>query len=398
MKIAAITAEYDPFHNGHDLLIKKAREAGAEYIVAVMSGNFVQRGEPALFRNDVRIRAALEGGVDLVIQLPVTYALSGAKKFAFGAVSAADALGCVDTLTFGSEAGDVSVLSEAARLLESEEIVEATLRELKKGISYASARENALRSISPACADVIRYPNNILGVEYISALRKLGSGIVPETVLREGAGHDSSPGEGNIASASAIRELIINGGEWKKYVPERVFDTLKNAPPGSRITDASAFETMLLYRLRTASAEDIARCPDVSEGLENRIYAAARDAVTAEEFFALAKTKRYSHARIRRIAANLLAGITAEDAEMPLPYLRVCGFGEKGAELLRTVYETAKLPVITKPSELKKCGAGAERMFALEATAGDIYALCTDERGTCGEELRFSPIIIDKKA
>ncbi|MGN0547320.1 MAG: nucleotidyltransferase family protein, partial [Acutalibacteraceae bacterium] len=205
MNTAGIIAEYNPFHNGHAYLIQKAREAGADCIVAVMSGNFVQRGEPALFSHPIRTRAALMNGVDLVLQLPVIYALSGAQSFAQAGVSVLEALGCVDSLVFGSECGSTEQITQAAVELSGEEIKPLISEELSKGISFASARENALRRISPESADIIRKPNNILGVEYISAIRRIGGGMKAVTFARTGAGHDSSEACGYSASASMIR-------------------------------------------------------------------------------------------------------------------------------------------------------------------------------------------------
>lgn len=394
MKIAGIIAEYNPFHNGHALFIEKAREQGAECVVAVMSGNFVQRGEPALFRNDIRVRAALEGGADLVLRLPVCCATAGAKSFALGGVKVLDALGCIDTLVFGSECGDTEILCRTAELIESKDVQNAIAEEMKKGIPFAAARENAIRRFSDECADIIGKANDILAVEYISALKNLGSNIRPYAIKREGADHDSTVSGGGIASASYIRSLIMNNEEWKDFVPEKVYNILSTATDEQKITDFSKLETAVLYRLRTASAEEIAKCPDVSEGIENRIIAASKESATLDELYSKVKTKRYSHARIRRIILSFCLGITSEDVGNGASFIGVCGFNSRGAELLKTAYKAASMPVITKAAELKNAESKVKKAYEIECRAGDIYALCTDKTGNCSATIREIPIKI----
>ena len=388
MKVAGIIAEYNPFHNGHAYLVEKARENGATHVVAVMSGNFVQRGEPALLDRSVRTQAALMNGVDLVLQLPAVYAASPAQSFARAAVEILDGTGFVDELVFGSECGDAEKLISAVCALESEKLKLLLDEELKKGISFASARENALRSIDPESADVIKSPNNILGVEYISALRRLGSRIKPVTFPRTGAEHDSKETGGNIASASHIRELFLNGG-WEEFVPKNAVELYRSAP----VADIKRIENAILYKLRTADAGSLSKAPDVSEGIENRIISAAETATNLEELYSFSKTKRYSHARIRRIILGHFLGFTAEDAAIPAPYIRVTGFNEKGAGLIRGAKGTAGLPVITKAADVALLGENAKKIFSLECRAGDIFALCFENKLPCGEEKRCRPII-----
>ncbi len=393
MKVAGIIAEYNPFHNGHAALIEKARAAGATHIVAVMSGNFVQRGEPAIFDYSVRTCAALSCGVDLVIQLPAVYAVSGAQSFARAGVSILDSLGIVDEIVFGSECGDAEKIRIAAKNVYSEKLSEYIAPELAKGITFASARENALKMISPESAEIIRQPNNILGVEYVAALERIGSKINPVTFGRVGAGHGESGVFGTVASASYIRELISEGKEWENLVPGNAFkyyrESLNN---GDALTDLSKFETAVLYKMRMATAEEIAKSPDVSEGVENRIMAAAKQAPTLEELYSAAKTKRYTHARIRRIVVNTAIGITAEDLAKPVPYIRILGFNGKGAELLKAAKETAKLPVMVKTADVSDMDKTAERVFEIECRAGDIYSLCKKNTACAGAEKNFIPL------
>ena len=395
MKVAGIIAEYNPFHNGHALLIEKARRAGATHVVAVMSGNFVQRGECAMFHHRERTKAALLNGVDLVIQLPAVYAVSGAQSFARAGVELLDSLGFVDMLVFGSECGDISKLTDAAATVYSSEVQSLIARETEKGIAFAAARENALRQISDEAADIIKEPNNILGVEYIAAVMQSGSRMQPVTFRRIGAGHDTACAEGKTASASYIRECISNGAEWEKYVPANAAQIFENALKSNiSPVEINKNELAVLYKMRTISKEELALAPDVSEGIENRIIAAAKDASTLGELYSKAKTKRYSHARIRRIVVNSFLGITAADLRIRPPYIRVTGFTPEGRELIKTAKETAVLPVITKAADVSKLGAQAQRIFELECMAGDIYSLMMPCALPCGEEKRFTPVNI----
>ncbi len=388
MKVAGIITEYNPFHNGHAHLIRMARDNGATHVVAVMSGNFVQRGEPAVFDRSVRTRAALMNGVDLVLQLPAVWAVSAAQSFARAGIEILDGLGFVDELVFGSECGDTEKIASAVCGLESEELKPLLDAELKKGISFASARENALRAICPESADIIKSPNNILGVEYVMALRRTGSNIKPVTFPRIGAEHDAKECCGEIASASFIRDNFSDGG-WESFVPGNAAEIYKITPTA----DMKRIEGAMLYRMRTADSASLSAAPDISEGIENRIVSASEKAKSLEEIYSFSKTKRYSHARIRRIILNYFLGFTAEDTALSVPYIRVIGFNEKGAELIRKAKETARLPIVTKAADIAPLGENAQRIFSLECRAGDVYALCFENVAACGDEKRSRPVI-----
>ncbi len=393
MKIVGIIAEYNPFHKGHELLIRKARENGATHVVAVMSGNCVQRGETAIFGQRARAAAALECGTDLVLQLPVVYAASGAQSFARAGVRLLDALGCVDELVFGSECGDAQLILSAAKAIYSEEVQTKIAEEIKKGITFAVARENALRAVDPMLADVIQSPNNILGVEYAAAIDLIGSKIKPVTFERVGAGHGENGDFEGIASASYIRELIRNGGDWQKFVPEsaaKIFE--KELEAGNAVVNSNKYETAVLYKMRTVSAKELALVPDVSEGIENRILSAAARATTLEELYDGAKTKRYTHARIRRIVLNSLIGITAADLAAPVPYMRLLGLNGRGAEILKLTKESRKLPLIAKTADVSQLGADGERVFEIECRAADIRALCTEKTAVCASETDYTAV------
>lgn len=390
MKIAGIIAEYNPFHNGHAFLAEKAREAGFSHVVAVMSGNFVQRGEPALMHHSVRTRAALECGADLVLQLPAVYAASGAQSFAQAGVEILNGLGCVDSLVFGSECGNAEKIAAVSKMIYGEELKPLIACELEKGITFASARENALRKINPEYADIIQSPNNILGVEYAAAIDRLKSPITPVTFARAGVSHDSENAAGGFASASLIREKIRAGESIEAFVPEKAAEIYRNAD----IADIAEIENAILYRMRTVTAQELANAPDVSEGIENRIISAAKQSTSLEELYMLAKTKRYTHARIRRIILNCFLNVTAEDLKIPVPYIRVTGFNERGAQIIRAAKASASLPVITKAADLAKLDGRAQRIFSLESMAGDVYSLCMKNRMPCGTEKDFRPVII----
>lgn len=390
MKVAGIIAEYNPFHNGHALLAQMAREAGATHVIAVMSGNFVQRGEPALMHHSVRTRAALECGVDLVLQLPSAYAVSSAQSFARAGAEIFDGTGCVDWLVFGSECGDTRKITETARLIYSDEIRPLISAELEKGITFAAARENALRKINSGYADIIKSPNNILGVEYAAALGRLGSRIKPVTFARVGAEHDSKEASGSIASASLIREAIKSGADFADFVPEKAAELYSAAA----IADIKLLENAILYKMKTTTAQALSFAPDVSEGIENRIVTAAKEAENLEGLYILSKTKRYTHARIRRIIMNHFLCVTAADLALSVPYIRVTGFNERGAELVRMFKKTAKLPVVTKASDIPQAGGNAQRIFSLECTAGEIFSLCMPGNTRYSAEKAYKPIII----
>ncbi len=386
MKTSGIIAEYNPFHNGHKYLIDKAKEMGATHTVAVMSGNFVQRGEPALFNTAARVNAALEGGIDLVLQLPLPYAVSGAQNFARGGVEVLNGTGVVDKLIFGTESADKQKLSDLSDFLISGAPDDEIKAQLQQGITYAKARENAIVKLNPQLADVVTAPNNILALEYVNSIKKSGSNMDFEGVCRIGAEHDSDKLSGSFASASQLRKMIIAGEGIEKYVPN--YKLYADLPVFNAVA-FNKYETAILYKMRTATAEEIALSPDVSEGIENRIKAAAESAVTLEELYSLTKTKRYTHARIRRIVLSTLLGLTAEMASKPVPYIRVLGFNQRGAELLREMKKSASLPIVTKAADVADLSTEAKEMFALECRATDVYNLLSETPLPAGEEKKY---------
>lgn len=396
LNTSAIISEYNPFHNGHKYHVEKTRELGATHMIAIMGGNFSQRGTPSIVSKWAKTEMALSNGIDLVLELPTLWTVATAERFAFGAVSVADALGCVDSISFGSEEGNIENLKQAARAVLSDEINLPIKQNLTKGLSYAAARENAVAQIfGEDISKLLSSPNNILAVEYIKSLLLLNSSIIPMTIQRKGIGHDDDMVYNNIASASYIRKSIIGNEDVINIVPESVLNILKQQNKlGFAPVDIRLLERAVLSKLRTMSIDEISNVPDVSEGLENRIYEAIRKSKSLEELYDNIKTKRYTHARIRRIVLSAFLDIKGSDTSLRMPYIRVLGFNEKGREILKQAKETAKLPIIMKYSQIYSLDRGAKRVFDIECRSTDLYALCSPKVRNCGLEMTENQIIL----
>ena len=373
MNICGIVCEYNPFHNGHRFLIDECRRIlGADTaVVCAMSGDFVQRGEAAAFLKHDRARAAVAGGADLVLELPLPWCLSPAETFARGAVGLLGAAGLVTHLCFGSECGDLSLLRETAEKLFDPELDAMIRARMADRTPYAAARQAAVETLLGKPTPVLARPNDILAVEYLKALRKQGLFLAPLTVARRGAGHDSGKAD-DLPSASFLREKLRAGEDIRPWLPAAVWEALEQ---GEGLVDRAAVETALLSRLRFLPEEALAAAPDVSEGLERRIFRAARTEPALEAAVAAASGKRYPAARVRRICLAAALGVRAGDSDGIPPYLRVLAANARGAALLREMEEKAALPVLTKPAHVHSLGAAAERCFTLGAGAADLCAL-----------------------
>jgi len=388
MKVAAVIAEYNPFHNGHALHLERTRElAGATHIVAVMSGDFVQRGDAACADKRTRALTAVRCGADLVLELPLPWAIAGAETFARGGVGIAAALGCVDILSFGSECGDIGLIARTAALTDSGEALLRLRERLDGGASFAAARSAALAQIAPECAALLSEPNDTLGVEYCRALSVLAPHIRPFCVQRTGAAHDSaSAREGQPVSASYLRSRLSAGEDisaLEGFMPAAAVQLLREtAAAGSCSADLRRLDRALLLRLRSMTAEELSVLPDVGEGLEHRIADCARRmSGTDAGFMRLCdeiKCKRYTHARLRRILLSALLGITAGDSDGTPPYLRVLAMNRRGQEIL-AAYAAAKgesgLPLITRYAQVSSLDGHGRRIFELCADAADVYGL-----------------------
>lgn len=387
MTVSGVIAEFNPFHNGHEYLLGQAKKTG-DAVVAVMSGNFVQRGEPAIMPAADRVRAALLGGADLVAELPLPWAMATAQRFALGGVSMLDGIGITDRLVFGSESGNTDALRTVSQALEDERVTAELKRRLSAGEPFAAARQKALEAFCPR-AGVISQPNDTLGVEYINALRALNSSIIPFAVKRVGVCHDGGT-DGSSASGSAIRKLLAAGEDVRKYASL----TADAVGRGAGISDPARLETAILYKMRTITADELRLAPDISEGIENRIIRAAAEASTLEELFAAAKTKRYSHARIRRIVMSAFLGLTAADGEGTPPYFRVLGFNSVGRGLLKEIDKKGNLPIIMKYTDIKGLDERAVRCWELTCSAADVFGLTLSPVSGCGSVQKYTPVIL----
>ncbi len=376
MSVFAVICEYNPFHNGHKYLIEQVKKDG-DTVIAVMSGSFTQRGDVAVSDKFSRAETALRNGADLVIELPAVFAYSNAETFARGGVEIANSLNVVDKLCFGAEDADINLLKLAGEAFEDKRFKKELKKYMDSGEYYPRAVKKTLEEVySPALASVVEKPNNILAVEYIKALS--GTGIEPVAVKRIGAAHDSTEVEDNITSASNIREMIKSGKNFSPFVPNY---TINNP------ADIKRLERIILYKLRTMSKEEIKKLPDVSEGLENRIYDAARSSKSLDELFEAIKTKRYTMARIRRIAVSALLNIKSEDSKTSAKYIRVLAFNEKGAHLLSQIKEKGSLPLITNVADgYNSLNDDAKKMFDIDILATDTFNMALSEIKACGED------------
>ncbi len=398
MKVSGIICEYNPFHNGHLYHIRETRKNGATHIVAVMSGNFVQRGDTAVMDKLERARLAVRSGADLVIELPVQYCLASAEKFAEGAVWLLNSLGIVDELSFGSECGDTAKLAAALKKVDEVSVSHADeIRTImEKGYTYPRALSSVINGIDESVGDVIEEPNNLLAIEYMRALKRFSSPIKPFTVKRSIAQHDSMTAENGYASASLIREKIsiAHGADLiRDYTTTLWADAVEKAVRSGETADISRLERILLYKLRTSSVQEISRISDVGQGLENRIYG-AKMAGSLEELLFTVKTKRYTMARIRRIMLCLLIGITKSDmTHMPV-YGRILAINERGREILAAAKGKAGIPFATSISKLSQINSVARRFAELEIRASDIYGLALETVNSAQKDYR-AKIMID---
>lgn len=421
-KIAGIIAEYNPFHNGHKMQIKKTKElTGSEYVIVVMSGDFVQRGEPAIVNKYNRTRMALLNGADLVIELPAAYALSSAEGFAYGGVSILNKLNCVDYLSFGSESGDIDALSNIAKLLlnPGNEFNQSVLSDIKNGTSYPKALSNALeksgitQTFSNDSASnrydlkEIFSPNNILGIEYIKALLLLNSSITPVTIKREDNGYNSQTinEEYEYSSASSLRKILSEGINkpktslektdeayklCQKYIPEEVNRLLNN----EKLVSTNDFSNLIYYKLlSTFSVKDsnftndfLESFQDINLELCGKINKNLKDFRNVEQFIELLKSKNITYARISRVLYHILFDISESLVKSEPSYARVLGFKKDSTELLNLIKNSSKIDLITKLADAK-----TTPLLEKDIYISNIYEQIA---GTHINEYQQSPIII----
>ena len=393
MQVCGVICEYNPFHKGHALhLARAAALSGADYIICVMSGSVTQRGAFARHDKWTRARMALEGGADLVLELPVRFAAAPAQEFAQGGVSLLNALGVTTHLSFGCEAPAMELIQSAAHLLseESAEFKLALRRHLDQGLPYPRARALAAQQVSGINSELIALPNASLAIEY---LRALPGHITPVPVMREGSGyHDEALGA--LSSATAIRAALARGELDRALAAVPSASLLSAAHERGNVHEEEALTKALLYRLRTMCAGELAAICGMEEGLEHRFLAAAKSAHTRDELILSVKSKRYTYARLSRICTNVLLNITKDfTAENAAPsYARVLGFRREAQPLLRAIKENASIPLVTKAADANP----EDPLFALDVRAQDLWSLgCTSEKlQNSGRDFITSPVIL----
>jgi len=429
--VVGLVTEYNPFHNGHLYHYTRAKEvAGAEYAVSVMSGNFVQRGEPALVNKWARAEMAVAAGIDLVLEIPAAYATRSARDFARGAVRILDATGIVTHLCFGSELGQTGPLQHLADLLTEEpDPLKKLIRDnLARGMVLPRAQSEALQEYyhrrgltreADYWQGLMSSPNNILGIEYLCALKTLRSKIIPLTIGRLHVGYHETviDTQRAMASATGIRKLLsqegLSGRELTRIVPETTYRILqREIAAGAGPVFPESLAVPLLAKLRTISPVELAETLGMIEGLENRIAEAAKKAVSYEEILTLVKSKRYTRARIQRLLCHVLLGYTRQmgqtfDQAGGPQYIRILAFSNKGRELLGLMKEKSTLPVITRVASFyhgKKQAAGENpransilhSMLTLDLRATDVYSLFypgTAHR-KAGQDFRQAPVYL----
>ena len=385
MKIIGIVSEYNPFHNGHKYHIEESKKkSNATHVIAVMSGNFVQRGECAIQNKWLRASCAVKNGVDLVIELPTIFSLSSSELFAFGGISILNSLNSVDTVSFGAENDDIEALEKLAvlSLAHINSKNENLMRYLKQGLSFPVAREKTLidaEMISGIEKEILRSPNNILAIEYLKSLIFLKSKIAPLPIKRFGDPYHSERIDVEISSATAIRKWIFDGNDpkkIKKLVPFSTFDSLLKYPK----VKYSNYYDLIKYKILTSDENHLAKINNVAEGIEKRIITVNRTAQNLEELIDQIKTKRYTKTRINRILSQILLDIKKSDiglmSEMFVPkYARILAFNQKGTEILKKAKENSDIPIITNLSKLKLLDSNMEKMLDFDILATNIYSM-----------------------
>lgn len=382
MKTAAVIAEFNPFHNGHAYLLQKVREySGADHIASVMSGDFVQRGEPAVFDKYVRTKAALKGGADIVLELPVRYATSNAGGFALGAVSILNGLGCIDELWFGSEAGVIEPFERLSELIseEPDEFRLALKEELKKGKTYPEARSHAIKMMTdsdPATASLLSSsgPNNNLGLEYCVALRKTKSRIIPKTISRTGCGHNDTVPSGSFLSASAIREMLLKGPEGIEaaaaFIPDPALKLYRDCYKKGALPEADDLSLLLKYRIMSCSCDELCGYQDVSADLARRIKQNENSFCSFTRFADLIKTRNLTRTHVNRALLHIILGLK-KDGQSPLSpspaFARLLGFRNKSKPFFSAVKESGNISLCSRAVDMK------DAFFEEDVFASNLY-------------------------
>lgn len=386
--VLGIVSEYNPFHNGHILHLKKSLEmTKADFTIAIMSGSFTQRGDTSLIDKWAKTEMTLKQGIDLVIELPTLYAISSAENFADGAVKILNSLGIIDYISFGSEIGEIKPLDDVATVLSKEpkDFSEILKRQLRSGLSYPKAREIAIQmyfGTSPIYTEALQNPNNILGIEYLKALKRSKSNITPITIKRNYNNYNSNDVKNGVASATAIRTMIMQKKNIHTVVPYETYEIIERlSKEGKIVPSLKVFEKEIIYNLRKMTITEIANLADVTEGLENKIKQASNMTNNLEELIQKIKSKRYTETRIRRILLYSLLNITKKDmtiSKKVMPYIRVLGFNKHGKRIISAIAENnpkIKIVVSVKKFLDTNRDMNLQSMMMKDILATNIYTL-----------------------
>lgn len=400
MKITGIITEYNPFHFGHEFhLTASKKETNADYVICIMSGNFVQRGIPAIIDKWSRAKMALLAGVDLVIELPTIYSISSAEYFAFGAVSTLNKLNVVNNICFGSECGDINILKNLSKILTNEplEFKNYLKEELNLGLSFPKARNNALKKYinnftnynNVDIDNILNSSNNILAMEYCKALVKLNSKINPTTITRRGSNYnDEHLNEDNFSSASSIRKIIVKESleSCINFLPKYSYEILKN----SKLSDINKMFFYIKYKLLT-SPEILNNIPDANEGLGNKILNTIASSNSLDELIMLCKSKRYSYTRINRVLCQCFLSLSKDDfllSKTEPEYIRILGLNQNGAKILKEIKKNSDIKIINKISKKE-----INNMLSIDIKATNLYSLL-NENIPINADFKISPIIL----
>ena len=398
MRVAFIASEYNPFHNGHKYMIEKTKESGVDAVIAVMSGNFVQRGEPACADKFLRAHAAVLGGADLVIELPVKFAVSTASYFAKGFVDTANATGLDGIISFGASS-DIDELLRIKEIIYSDKCQEYAENKISDGISYPAAKQKYVEENFPDInCNILNDANNILGLEYINAIERSDSSLKLFSIKRIGVSHDADEPDGIFASAGFIRRSIYENADLnkiKQYVPTDVFNLFDEAMRNNLFpVDMKAFDIASFSRLISFSADYFRELNNVTGGIENRITDAVRSSSCLTEVYDKIKSRHYTHSRVRQIILSSVLGIRKTDLDCGVSYIRVLAFNDKGREVLHKMKASACIPVISNLSQTISLDAEVVRDAELDYNAGKFYNLCKVKTLSSNPEYDTHPVYI----
>lgn len=411
MKVFAVVAEFNPFHNGHKYLIDSIKQTNEDAVfVAVMSGSFTQRGEAAVFDKWQRAQAAVLGGIDLVIELPAVFAVRSAEGFAKGAVDTLNKLGCIDALCFGSENNDITILKKTASILNSNLHSDTIKKEMKTGIPYAAAVEKILAEHIPQSSFSLKEPNTILAIEYLRAIEKLNASFTSIAIKRKKSQHNNNTFTGRFSSASSIRTILKNSdaslSEIKDALPAECYHYIQEIIKSSNdIAHTENLSNFLIGKLRTSSLDELRQFAGVNNGLEFKVMQAAVRSNSINALINNIKSKHFHYSRLQRMLIHMLLDLTKDDIDIfdknGSAYARVLAFNSKGRLILRQINTTADIPIISKTTQFisqkefwQKHGSYLQDMLSYDILAADLYALCSNKIKPSGRDFCTSPIYI----